>query len=234
MILAAGTVAVVAAIGVPIASLLAWAWLREHVLPAKPYWVGLAPNLPRRHLESLSAWAERHAAAMDRLHDAQHAMTESPDATWRRVSARGSVVSLPANHPLTLRALFARYPDGPSFEELCEIAGIEPKQETTMGLTTETGIATASENTPDAAADLKTQVQTNEMTPDLAKATKPQDAIMKFFEYGHLPDALKEVSRPWCELANHVATTIPPCAERTVALRKLLEGKDAAVRAALP
>ena len=55
--------------------------------------------------------------------------------------------------------------------------------------------------------------------------------IMQFFEFGHLPEHLKEISRPFAELAQHIMRTIPKNPERTVALRKLLEGKDAAVRA---
>lgn len=61
----------------------------------------------------------------------------------------------------------------------------------------------------------------------------PRDAIMQFFTYAHLPPALQDVSRPFCELAHHVEATLPRNAERTVALRKLLEAKDAACRAAL-
>lgn len=61
-----------------------------------------------------------------------------------------------------------------------------------------------------------------------------QDEILRWFHYGHLPPALQERSRPWCELARTIIDTTPRCAERTVALRKLLEGKDAAVRAGVP
>ena len=57
--------------------------------------------------------------------------------------------------------------------------------------------------------------------------------IMKYFEFAHLPGNLQRVSRPFCELARHIEETIPPSAERSVALRKLLEAKDAGVRAAL-
>jgi len=57
--------------------------------------------------------------------------------------------------------------------------------------------------------------------------------MMRWFQYEHLPDYLREVSKPFCDLAAHVVETIPGSAERTVALRKLLEAKDAAVRAAL-
>ena len=59
------------------------------------------------------------------------------------------------------------------------------------------------------------------------------DPLLKFFRYDHLPDHLMGVSKPWCDLAHHVVRTIPSSAERSVALRKLLEGKDAAVRAVL-
>jgi hypothetical protein len=60
-----------------------------------------------------------------------------------------------------------------------------------------------------------------------------QEHIMQFFEFDHLPAALKDVSRPFCELARLVVATVPRNPERTVALRKLLEAKDAAVRASL-
>ena len=59
------------------------------------------------------------------------------------------------------------------------------------------------------------------------------ESMLRWFEFQHLPSNLREVSRPFCELADHVVRTIPSGPERTVALRKLLEAKDAAVRAAL-
>lgn len=59
------------------------------------------------------------------------------------------------------------------------------------------------------------------------------DHIMQFFTFDHLPPALQEVSKPFCELATHIESTLPRNPERTVALRKLLEAKDAAVRAFL-
>ncbi len=57
--------------------------------------------------------------------------------------------------------------------------------------------------------------------------------ILQFFAYDHLPKHLQDVSRPFCELAQDIVTLIPRNPERTVALRKLLESKDAAVRALL-
>lgn len=60
-----------------------------------------------------------------------------------------------------------------------------------------------------------------------------KEHIMQFFAYGHLPAHLQEVSRPFGQLAEQIVATLPCNPERTVALRKLLEGKDAAVRALL-
>lgn len=56
---------------------------------------------------------------------------------------------------------------------------------------------------------------------------------MQFFAYAHLPEHLQEISRPFGDLAAIIVNTLPRNAERTVALRKLLEAKDAAVRAKL-
>ena len=56
---------------------------------------------------------------------------------------------------------------------------------------------------------------------------------MQFFAYDHLPERLRAVSKPFGEMAHAIVQTIPRNPERTVALRKLLESKDAAVRAFL-
>jgi hypothetical protein len=55
--------------------------------------------------------------------------------------------------------------------------------------------------------------------------------IMQFFAYAHLPEAAQEISRPFGELAKRLVEMLPRNPERSVALRKLLEAKDAAVRA---
>lgn len=57
--------------------------------------------------------------------------------------------------------------------------------------------------------------------------------IMQFFAYAHLPPHLREVSEPFAKLADAIVANLPRNPERTVALRKLLESKDAAVRARL-
>jgi hypothetical protein len=57
--------------------------------------------------------------------------------------------------------------------------------------------------------------------------------ILQFFAYAHLPAHLQVISAPFGILAEQIVRDLPRNPERTVALRKLLESKDAAVRAAL-
>lgn len=73
------------------------------------------------------------------------------------------------------------------------------------------------------------------------------EPILQFFAYSHLPAHLQAVSKPFCDLAHAIVkgdnvpesgtvtlgSGLPRNPERTVALRKLLEAKDAAVRALL-
>lgn len=58
-----------------------------------------------------------------------------------------------------------------------------------------------------------------------------EERMLKWFAFDHLPPHLKDVSGPFYNLAVSVVRQIQPGPERTVALRKLLEAKDAAVRA---
>ncbi|MEB3214569.1 MAG: hypothetical protein VKL39_24685, partial [Leptolyngbyaceae bacterium] len=55
--------------------------------------------------------------------------------------------------------------------------------------------------------------------------------IIKFFSFEHLPEGLQAVSRVFHASAVWVDQNLPNGAEKSVALRKLLEAKDAAVRA---
>lgn len=72
------------------------------------------------------------------------------------------------------------------------------------------------------------------MEADMTEQAQQQpEHISQFFVYAHLPSHLQEVSKPFGELAERIVTTLPRNPERTVALRKLLEAKDAAVRALL-
>lgn len=59
------------------------------------------------------------------------------------------------------------------------------------------------------------------------------DHILRYFHYAHLPASLQARSKPFCDLARQIINTTPRNPERKVALRKLLESKDAAVRAGL-
>lgn len=57
-------------------------------------------------------------------------------------------------------------------------------------------------------------------------------SIYKFFEYKHLPPFLQNVSKEFHILATKLMD-LNPNHEKVAALRKLLEAKDAAVRAAI-
>lgn len=67
---------------------------------------------------------------------------------------------------------------------------------------------------------------------DPAPATdEPTEHVMQFFAFAHLPPTLKEISRPFGQMAENIVRTLPRNQQRTMALNKLLEAKDAAVRA---
>lgn len=61
----------------------------------------------------------------------------------------------------------------------------------------------------------------------------PTEHVLQFFAYEHLPEHLQRISKPCADLAHEMADTLPPGPETTVGLRKLLEAKDAFVRANL-
>lgn len=69
---------------------------------------------------------------------------------------------------------------------------------------------------------MATRIPTNEAEP-----------MLRYFNFDHLPADLQQVSRPFSYLSNFIVNSLPRTPERTVALRKLLESKDAAVRAAV-
>ena len=64
-------------------------------------------------------------------------------------------------------------------------------------------------------------------------AADSREPILQFFEFDHLPSLLHDVSRSFARLAARIVDTLPRNPERSTALRKLLEAKDAAVRAAI-
>lgn len=56
---------------------------------------------------------------------------------------------------------------------------------------------------------------------------------LRWFAFEHLPEELQKVSSPFKELAVRCANRCPNSRQTTFALQKLLEAKDAAVRAYL-
>lgn len=67
----------------------------------------------------------------------------------------------------------------------------------------------------------------------MSEPANPGDPILQFFAFLHLPPRLQVVSEPFGILASRVVDSLPDNAQRHVALQKLLEAKDAAVRALL-
>ena len=57
--------------------------------------------------------------------------------------------------------------------------------------------------------------------------------ILRYFTTDHLPADLADVSGRFAALAHRLDDELPDGPEKSTALRKLLEAKDAAVRAAL-
>jgi hypothetical protein len=61
------------------------------------------------------------------------------------------------------------------------------------------------------------------------------ERMLPYFRFAHLPvEQLRDVSQQFAAMAVFIVEHVPQSAERTVCLRKLLEAKDAGVRAALP
>jgi ATP-dependent Clp protease ATP-binding subunit ClpA len=69
--------------------------------------------------------------------------------------------------------------------------------------------------------------------PTESRPTLVEEPLLQFFAYEHLPEPLQEQSKPFGDLARRLVETLPRNPERTMALRKLLEAKDCAVRAKL-
>jgi hypothetical protein len=70
------------------------------------------------------------------------------------------------------------------------------------------------------------------MTDD-PKPASDLDRMLVHFNYDHLRDDLRTVSKVFHDAAHALVERVRGGPERTVALRKLLEAKDAAVRAAV-
>lgn len=57
--------------------------------------------------------------------------------------------------------------------------------------------------------------------------------LLQFFEYKHLPQPLQAAVVPFKAMAHAMYATLPTNPESTMAMRKLLEAKDCAVRSLL-
>lgn len=60
---------------------------------------------------------------------------------------------------------------------------------------------------------------------------KEEERMLRWLAVGHLPLQLQPIVRHYRQLADYIVSNIPSGPERTVALRKLVESKDCAVRA---
>lgn len=69
--------------------------------------------------------------------------------------------------------------------------------------------------------------------PETKAATISANPIMRYFEYEHLPEKLRQISQQFSQIAWYTIEVVPPSAERTAGLRKILEAKDCIVRAGL-
>lgn len=73
-------------------------------------------------------------------------------------------------------------------------------------------------------------VNINNINAPTFSGTSP---IMRYFNYSHLSSTQKKISSWFYALAWDLENTLPVGPEKSVALRKLLEAKDAAVRSSL-
>lgn len=71
------------------------------------------------------------------------------------------------------------------------------------------------------------------VSDDVAYTTDAPDNIVKYFEHDHLPYEGQVVASPFYQVARFLDSTLDNGPQKSTALLKLLEGKDAAVRSAL-
>ena len=71
------------------------------------------------------------------------------------------------------------------------------------------------------------------MTTEAMPLHPDVEALLRFFQFEHLPPSLQGASAECSRLAHAMAGTLPQNAELMAGLRKLLEAKDCFVRARL-
>lgn len=67
--------------------------------------------------------------------------------------------------------------------------------------------------------------------PGAGMTVDPSESLMKHFDFDSLPNKYAEAVKMHKMAATHLLKTLPPGSEKTVAIRKLLESRDAALRA---
>lgn len=67
----------------------------------------------------------------------------------------------------------------------------------------------------------------------IADKMDPGEELLQYFRFAHLPDHLRAVSMGFADMATSIVQHLPKNGQRAKALEKLLEAKDAAVRARL-
>lgn len=80
-------------------------------------------------------------------------------------------------------------------------------------------------------------MESNEQQVDGLSQARSKWPILAFFKYEHLPEVLKQFSKPFADLAESLAVKLLDSAhpgEVAAGLRKLVEAKDCFVRARLP
>lgn len=70
---------------------------------------------------------------------------------------------------------------------------------------------------------------------DATLALRPDTVrLLNHFSYGHLPDPLAAISKPFSDLAQHLVASLGESPDLTKSLNELLAAKDWAVRSRLP
>lgn len=103
--------------------------LQEYVLPdSSQDAFAKRTNVPRRHLESRSAWTRRTVEAYRKRSAAYEQFLQAAKERGQYheyASGRGYSYTLPIRDPAAVALLHARYPDGPSLDQLRALAGLE-------------------------------------------------------------------------------------------------------------
>lgn len=101
--------------------------------------------------------------------------------------------------------------------------------ETPVGSTSES--ETVSENVENVEYQSAQYVPNHELQPLTLTVDKKINHMMRYFDFKHLPTHLQPISEKFFDMATWLDLCLVDGPEKTVAIRKLLEAKDCAVRA---